>query len=390
MKGLKCVIYCRVSSGKQKEEGTSLEIQEERCRTYALEHGMEIKKLWIVDEPATKVGRKAFNEMLQYIQKNDIKHVLCTDTDRLQRNKRDESTIDGLVDDGYTFHFVDEGSVYCSDIDDMMLLIQDIKGAIARAEVRKLKKRTHGSIRRKLEAGEYCGQAPLGYRNVPKIKTYPSHYVQTDDALKVKEFLEIFSTGKYTAPEMVEIAKQMGLKSKRGNELNLDGAKYILKNPTGFYYGEWKYMGYTGKHKGMWEPLVDKKVILRNRAILKQQTDRYEKVTGKEYRFKGLITCSSCGRKLLAELGSRDYEKKDGTVTLGKRIYYHCNRIEYKDAESGEKKKCHVPWILETKVEEEMLRNIGLLEFDEEVWNEMREHLFDTQTGTSRAKIFKV
>ena len=72
--------------------------------------------------------------------------------------------------------------------------------------------------------------------------------------------------------------------------------------------------------------------------------------------------------------------KKDGTVSLGKKIYYHCNRNAYKDAESGEKKKCHVPWILETKVEEEMLRNLGLLEFDNDVWKEMKEHLFDTQT----------
>ncbi|MGB6338928.1 MAG: recombinase family protein, partial [Candidatus Aminicenantaceae bacterium] len=270
--------------------------------------------------------------------------------------------------------------VYCSDIDDMMLLLQDIKGAIARAEIRKLKKRTHGSIRRKLEAGEYCGQAPLGYRNIPKTKSYPAHYVQTDDAPKVKEFLEMFSTGKYTAPEMVEIAKQMGLKSKRGNELNLDAVKYILKNPTGFYYGEWTYMGYRGKYQGLWEPIVDKKVILRNRALLKQQTSKYQKVSGKDWKFKGLIECSWCGRILLGELGSWDYKKKDGTLVSGKKVYYHCNRSPYKDKKTNEMKKCGAPWMLEDIVEEEMLRNISLLEFDKKAWDEMKKHLFDTQT----------
>jgi site-specific DNA recombinase len=302
--------------------------------------------------------------MLQHIQEHDIQHVLCTDLDRLHRNKKDESTIDGLVDDGYTFHFIDEGSVYCSDIDDMMLLLQEIKGAIARAEIRKLKKRTHASIRRKLEAGEYCGQAPVGFRNVPKVKGYPAHYVQTDDAPKVKQFLEMFSTVKYTAPEMLEIAKQMGLKSKRGNELNLDGAKYILKNPTGFYYGEWTYMGYSGKHQGLWEPIVEKKVILRNRAFLKQQTSKYQKVSGKDWKFKGLIECSWCGRALLGELGSRDYEKKDGTLVSGKKVYYHCNRSPYKDKKTGEMKKCDAPWMLEDIVEEEM-------------WNENVEKMID-------------
>ena len=91
MKGLKCVIYCRVSSSTQRGEGISLDIQEEKCRAYALEHGMEIKRVWVVDEPASKTGRISFNAMLQFIQENEIQHVLVTDTDRLQRNKRDES-----------------------------------------------------------------------------------------------------------------------------------------------------------------------------------------------------------------------------------------------------------------------------------------------------------
>jgi len=44
------------------------------------------------------------------------------------------------VNDGFTFHFVDENDIYSSDVDDMRILLQDIKGAIARAEIRKLKK----------------------------------------------------------------------------------------------------------------------------------------------------------------------------------------------------------------------------------------------------------
>ena len=215
MKGLKCVIYCRVSSSTQRGEGISLDIQEEKCKAYALEHGMEIKKVWVVDEPATKVGRKSFNEMLQFIQDNKVEHVLVTDLDRLHRNKKDEAKIDDLVEDGFSFHYVNENEIFSSDADDMKIFFQELRASSARLETRRLKKRTHASIRRKLENGEYCGQAPVGYRNVPKVKGYPSHYVQTDDAPKVKEFLEMYSTGKYNAPEMVEIAKQLGLKSKK-------------------------------------------------------------------------------------------------------------------------------------------------------------------------------
>jgi DNA invertase Pin-like site-specific DNA recombinase len=61
---LECVIYCRVSSKEQKDEGISLDVQEEMCEDYAIKNGLAIQKSWVVDEPASKPGRKHFNEML--------------------------------------------------------------------------------------------------------------------------------------------------------------------------------------------------------------------------------------------------------------------------------------------------------------------------------------
>ena len=166
----------------------------------------------------------------------------------------------------------------------------------------------------------------MDYRNVPKTKSYPAHYVQTDDSPLVKQFLETFSTGKYTAPEMVEIAEQMGLKSKRGNRLNLDAIKYILKNPTGFYYGEWTYMGYSGKHRGLWEPIVEKKVILRNRALLKQQTSKYQKVSGKEWKFK---KTNDKSRKLMIKLMTNKIIANFYKGDLPKKFYHSITECNY-------------------------------------------------------------
>ncbi len=41
-RGTPAVIYCRVSSTKQKVEGSGLESQEHRCRQYALAQGYEV------------------------------------------------------------------------------------------------------------------------------------------------------------------------------------------------------------------------------------------------------------------------------------------------------------------------------------------------------------
>jgi len=46
MAGAKAIIYCRVSSVKQRLEGSGLESQEQRCRAYAEERGYEIMKVY--------------------------------------------------------------------------------------------------------------------------------------------------------------------------------------------------------------------------------------------------------------------------------------------------------------------------------------------------------
>src|SRR5690348_17225570 len=45
-------LYCRVSTGKQEDEGTSLASQEERCRAYAAEHGYAVGEGQVYREPA--------------------------------------------------------------------------------------------------------------------------------------------------------------------------------------------------------------------------------------------------------------------------------------------------------------------------------------------------
>ena len=42
----RAIIYCRVSSARQKEEGHGLESQEHRCRQYAQLHGYEVEAVF--------------------------------------------------------------------------------------------------------------------------------------------------------------------------------------------------------------------------------------------------------------------------------------------------------------------------------------------------------
>ncbi len=375
-----CVLYGRVSSAKQEQQGSSLEVQEDLLKAYADENGFLIVKSWIQKEPATKPGRKYFGEMLEYIRANNIKHVLVENTDRLHRNKMDEAKIDELVLEGKAFHLVGENDIIAEDADEMKITMQEFKGVLARAEVRKMKKRTRQAILLRVKKGEYPGPTPLGYRNIPKTRARASEIVLTDDAPNVKKLLEKFSTGCFTPIEMVLMARNMEQKTKQNHDFELPSMKVLLQN--GFYYGAWTWGEYSGTVKNnQWEPLVSKSLIEKNREVMKEMSLKYRKHTGAFHKFGGLIWCGACGRTFTTGPGGKGPHKtKSGEVKDYRKLYYSCHRSPFKDEETGEKTKCKMAMFSEPFVEEEVMRNIGLLEFDEEAWQDIKEQLFDFDT----------
>ena len=81
IKNTKAVIYCRVSSKEQEETGYSLPAQEKFLKEYAKNNGFIIVKVFSISESASgKYQRKIFNEMMDYVKKNNIKVIMIMDT----------------------------------------------------------------------------------------------------------------------------------------------------------------------------------------------------------------------------------------------------------------------------------------------------------------------
>src|SRR3989339_1836132 len=94
-KNTNCVIYVRVSSKEQAEEGYSIESQQQFLRQYALEKGLSIVKEFVESESAKVKGRPIFNEMVSFIKRQkQVKTILCEKTDRLYRNFTDHVALD--------------------------------------------------------------------------------------------------------------------------------------------------------------------------------------------------------------------------------------------------------------------------------------------------------
>src|SRR5690242_8430047 len=65
------IALARVSSVAQKEEGTSLEVQETALQAYAQSQGGVIVKLWKIAETASKSEQRvSFKEILTYAKAN--------------------------------------------------------------------------------------------------------------------------------------------------------------------------------------------------------------------------------------------------------------------------------------------------------------------------------
>jgi site-specific DNA recombinase len=128
----RAVLYARVSSKEQREEGYSVEAQLRLLREYATKQGFVIAEEFIDVESASKSGRTGFNAMLAYLQKqSSCRVVLVEKTDRLYRNLKDYARLD-VKDCDLSIHLVKEGEVLSPDSRSSQQFVHGIKVLVAR------------------------------------------------------------------------------------------------------------------------------------------------------------------------------------------------------------------------------------------------------------------
>jgi len=415
-----CNIYRRVSS-KRQERGLSLEAQEQLLRSEAQRLGYLVVEDFKEVETASKVGRTEFNRMIDHCLGNDIQHIFVEKTDRLQRTKEDELFIEKLVKEhDLEFHLVKEGRKISKNGTSTDELMTDITGLLARHEIRILKERISKAICLKLEKSHFPGNAPKGYKNISRTKVTEARIEPSNDFDKVKKFLLMFNSTKYTPMQMLRVAKDIGLRSKRGNEISKHGIDWMLKNK--FYCGlfDWTIDGetkeYVNKTPGF-KPMITKKQWKGNLAIFENLGRRVSEDKGKDWKFKGLIFCGRCGRTVLGEEKQSEYKGKK----YDRVVWYHCTRghyyidsrgsmidskyidketltvkedvyrIETVDWDTAEEKlslkagtkveakRCDIAWFKEEEIEEMLLDHFETLEFDKKEWKRMKKKLFENE-----------
>ena len=303
----KAVLYVRVSSVEQREEGYSIEAQLRLLREYATKQRFVIAEEFIDVESASKSGRTGFNAMLAYLRKlPSCRMILVEKTDRLYRNLKDYATLD-VKDWGVNIHLVKEGEILSPDSRSSQQFVHGIKVLVARNYSLNLGEETIKGMTEKAELGMYPSCAPIGYKNADGPAGKRVIVPDPDTAPTISRIFALFATGDYSLKQLAARAWDEGL-TLRGKRIPKSVLHQILRRRI--YCGDFDFNGKP--YHGTYEPLVSKEIWERVQSILNDHGKTNRHRIRRDLAFSGLVRCGHCGCMLVGE------------VKKGRYVYYHC------------------------------------------------------------------
>lgn len=317
------VIYCRVSSQRQVDEGNGLSSQEFRCRQFAKLKNYQVTKVF-KDKgvSGSLLERQGINELTDYLnrykkQKTEIV-VVIDDINRLARDVIAYHTLKALLKsynarlDSPNFDFVDTPENH---------FLENIHASLAQYHREQNAKQVVSRTKARLEQGYWTFNLPLGYK---RIKDDLKNKILIPDkpvSKIIQEAFNGFASNRFQSTKEV----QDFLLSKSEFPRNSKGTVYhqfvgqMLRNPlyAGFIHKpEWDIKMHKGNHEAIVSPEVFFQVQdkLERKAYAPKRKD-----LNKDFTLRGFITCESC-RKTFTASWSKGRN--------GRHAYYRCRSKE--------------------------------------------------------------
>ncbi|HNS33567.1 MAG TPA: recombinase family protein, partial [bacterium] len=259
---MKGIIYTRVSSDEQ-VKGTSLAFQEQLCRQYCEQQGMEVLALFCEEGESAKNlnmrNRKKFLEALEFCRKNknNVQAFVVFRIDRFARNTEDHFAVRKiLMDYGVSLYSVSEpiGNKPAEKF------IETVLAGAAEYENALRKQRCSDGMLAKINQGLFPWRAPLGYKclNFSKRgekKTEPDPPDERTFPL-IQQALKEYARGIYSATEMARVLDERGLNEIRGRKTTLQIIDRIIGKYLKFYAGI-IHNPFTGEDvEGLHKPMI--------------------------------------------------------------------------------------------------------------------------------------
>ncbi len=294
---MRAVAYVRVSS-KDQVDGTSLDSQTGYCKQYAKTNNIELLDENIFREEgvsAKLIDRPKLAALLDYCAKNKgkITHCIIHKVDRLARRSEYHHIIKAqLAKIGIKLVSVTEP---ITD-DPMGNLMESMLAAFAEFDNEIRMARTTGGMIARLEQGAWPHAAPIGYKRI-KTATGIVTIEPNEDAPKMKQLLEEFSTGAYTVQNARDFAYKIGIRNRKNGMRTWQMIKDMLGNPlyAGFVTSD--YIG--GKLiQGIHRPIITEATYYRNQAILNGSLRNFSRSAEEEWPLRSGFLQHTCGKPM--------------------------------------------------------------------------------------------
>lgn len=300
------IIYTRVSTKNQAEEGYSLAGQEKDCKVFAEMNGYNVSKVFVEKgESAKTQDRTELQNLMKFCvaNKKNIDAIIIWKIDRLTRDIKDFYSLQEFftkLNIKVLFARENNGDSATDK------LTRNLMGVLAQFENDQKSERVTAGMKEAFLQGKWMWKAPLGY-------VIKNGNIEPDPKMAhhVKKIFKLFATGMYQQVQIIKIMADDGLK------INTNMLCRMLKNPL--------YKGYMYKKewseepiRGVFEPLISEAEFQKVQDIIngrKPVISTYKR-NNPEFPLRQFITCPNCNQPLT---GSKSKGRKE------KYSYYHCH-----------------------------------------------------------------
>lgn len=262
----RAVIYVRVSTKEQVDEGNSLGTQQKICNDYALKHEYEVAETFIEQgESAKTADRTELQKLLAYCadKKHGVKAVIIYKLDRLSRNTDDYSQLRlllrryGVEIKSTSEHF--ENNPVGRFMENTMANIAQFDNDI-RSE------RCAGGMRDAMRDGRYVWMATVGYRNV---KIGGRATIEQDELMAplILRTFELIASNIYPTEEVRRMVTKEGLLNKKGIPFS---KAYFYTMLTNELFAGW-IVKFGERHRGTFIPIVSDEPFNQVQRVLKHK-----------------------------------------------------------------------------------------------------------------------
>ena len=309
------VLYTRVSTIEQVEEGNSLVSQENYCRRYAEHKGLNIERVFCEKgESAKTANRTELQKMIRYCSEHHktVDGILIYKIDRLSRNGHDYGSLK-LFFGGLGIRIISATEEISDDPQGRFFEI--ILAGAAQLDNEMRAERSKQGMIDGVRAGRWMWVAPLGYRNV-QVHSEKNIAPDRSDPLRVpliQEAWKLIDAG-YAEVEALRIISEKGLTQRNGCKVTKQAFSNMLRNKV--YMGVIEAFGMTVKSDTI-EPIIDEALWWRvyDRLEGKKVSPARHRAANPLYPLRRFLMCPH-GHMLTASAS------KGGSGTL--HAYYHC------------------------------------------------------------------